>query len=95
MNAPDPIATFMPWLQDDERAMRQRILKARDTSAARAVLKAPSRSADLLWMANEIANERAFAPASMAELGDVVTALERLFSAARAMEIVEMVDARA
>lgn len=85
----DPIKTFMPWVSDAERELRTRILKARDLSAARAVAIAPSEAANIYWAANALANARLFAPAPTAELRDVVTALARLFSAARAIERLE------
>jgi hypothetical protein len=82
----DPVAAFMPWLGENERQLRRRILRCQQTSATSARTAGSDRARGLYWTACEIAGETAFAPASPEHLQDVIATLTRLFMAAGAIE---------
>ena len=99
MNAPalnlsDEIRRFVPWVDDDELALRTRLRKARDLGAVRAVAATGhARSRTLYWMVADVAGEWMLSPASNDDLKDVADAMVRLFMVAGALERLEAPDA--
>ena len=95
MNAPAkmaicPIRLHLPWISDDEHALRMRLFKARDLSALKAVAaEGHDRSRYLYWMVNELANEWLLSPAGKDDLRDLADTLVRLFMVAGALQRLE------
>lgn len=83
---PDPVAAFMPWVEEDERQLRRRVLKCQQISSTRATSATSDRARTLYWIACDIAAETAFAPAKPDHLKDVLATLARMFMAAGAIE---------
>lgn len=85
----DPVDTFMPWIDEEEKALRQRLHRALTISAARAPTAVSKSARALYWQCNLVAAEWAFKRAPAADLEDIANALVRLFMAAGALERIE------
>lgn len=83
---PDPVAAFMPWVEENERQLRRRVLRCQQTASTGAINCTSDRARTLYWIACDIAAETAFAPASQDHLRDVIANIARLFMAAGAIE---------
>ncbi len=84
--APDPVAAFMPWVEDTERGLRRRMLAFQQRAGTRARLCEDDRARTLWWMICDTAASYAFAPASPAILHDLLKTLARLSLCADAFE---------
>ncbi|MEA1015600.1 hypothetical protein [Sphingosinicella sp. LY1275] len=88
----DPVRTFVPWAGDEERKLRQRLLKAQSFASARVMRSRSPKARALLWMIIETAGEWAFAPASCGDLKDVADGLVRLVLVVETFEMLETAD---
>lgn len=89
----DAVAVFAPWAADDERALRLRIHRARDTATAKATRCKHGNARQLLWLAAQLAAERVFARMPNEELKETIENLARLFLVAGWIERSEAPDA--
>lgn len=88
-----PVKVLMPWADGAELALRERLHKARDLSASRAVAAAGyARSRALFWMIADLCTEWVVSPASVADLEDLTNAILRLFMVADALQRLEAPD---
>ena len=85
----DPAWALMPWLDEGERAVRNRLLRAQQYSARRAQLTASKTARTLLWLINETAAAYVSSAASLDLLQDVADTLARLALAANGFERLE------
>lgn len=81
-----PLATFMPWLEENERQLRRRILRCQQLSSTNATLVTDERARGIFWSACDIAAETAFAPVTGDRLRDVLATVTRMFMAANSIE---------
>jgi hypothetical protein len=82
----DPVAAFMPWVEDNERGLRRRLLAFQQRAGTRARTSDNDQARTLWWMICDTAAGNAFAPASPSHLQDVLAALSRLSLSADAFE---------
>ncbi|PSJ42158.1 hypothetical protein C7I55_07950 [Sphingomonas deserti] len=87
--AQDPIQTFLPWANEDERKLRQRLLKAQTYATGLSASATSTRAQGLYRLIVTVAGERAFAPASCDELKDTADGLVRLLMVAQMFERTE------
>ena len=90
---PDPVRIFAPWCDNEERALRLRIHKARDIAQARACRSKHGRARAIYWTAAQLSGAWVFQRVSTEELGDILEALTRLFLVAGTIERLEAPDA--
>lgn len=90
----DPIEAFRPWEDDDKKAVRRRLMNARNIAALRAVRVESDVARRLYWEANGIANRWCFAAANVDNLTDIANAVVRLFLTAGTVERVEGADGK-
>lgn len=83
---PDPLASFMPWIEEDERQLRRRVLRCQQMSSSSARNATSDRARTIYWIACDIAAETAFAPATTDHLKDILATLARMFMAAGSIE---------
>lgn len=83
---PDPVAAFMPWVEDTERGLRRRLLCFQQRAGTRAHIAESDPARTLWWMICDTAASHAFAPSTPAHLQDVLTALTRMSLSADAFE---------
>lgn len=82
----DPLAAFMPWVVDDERSLRRRILTFQQRAGTRARQCEDDRGRSIWWLICDVAAETAFAPALQSHLTEVLENLTRLALCAGAFE---------
>ena len=75
----DAVATFAPWSDANERALRIRIHRARDSATARATRCKHGNARQIYWLAAQLASARVFARMTDAELMQTIENLARLF----------------
>ena len=93
MNAPlDPITVFAPWCGPDERGLRIRIHRARDSATARATRCKHGNARTILWIAAHLAADRVFARMPNEDLKETLENLARLFLVAAWIERTEEPD---
>ena len=85
----DPVDAILPWIDEEERALRQRLHRAWAIGAARATRALSGSARALYWQSAQIASDWTFQPAPAAELKDIADALIHLFKAARTFERIE------
>ena len=86
----DPIDAFMPWVGDEERALRQRLHRAWTIGAAKAAVAVSDNARILYWQASQIASDWTFKRAPAADLKDIADSLVRMFMAAATIERIEV-----
>ncbi len=89
----DAVATFAPWSDANERTLRIRIHRARDSATARATRCKHGNARQIYWLAALLASERVFARMPDADLRDTIANLARLFLVAGWIERTEAPDA--
>ena len=89
----DAVGVFAPWAGADERALRVRIHRARDSATARATRCKHGEARTLYWIAAQMASARVFARMPNEELTDTIDNLARLFLVAGWLERTEAPDA--
>lgn len=88
----DAVGVFAPWAGADERALRVRIHRARDSATARATRCKHGEARTLYWVAAQMASARVFARMPNEELKDTIDNLARLFLVAGWIERTEAPD---
>lgn len=89
MNAPmkvDTLTSMMPWLSDDERKLRQRLLNFQQRAATRARQCRDARARSEWWLACDLAQEAVFAPALKNHLEERLHTIVRIALTAGALE---------
>lgn len=88
----DPIEAFRSWESDEVKAIRRRLLKARNIASARAASSPSQAARRVFWEANEIAAQWLFAPVEAGRLAAIANALVHLFVAAATLERAEIAE---
>ena len=91
MNAPvlDPIEAMRPWGTPAERALRRRLHKSWQLSAAGAARAQSGTARAILWMIAQTASDWTFSGRNEDELKEMADTLVRLFLCANAFEKLE------
>ena len=82
----DPIGLFMPGCTDDERQLRERLLKAREFATAQVVHLRSADARTLTWQLLDTVTTHLYASASLEELEDALSQCLRLSMCARYSE---------
>jgi hypothetical protein len=82
----DPIGQMMPWTAGDERLLRNRLLRAQQYAATRALASTSPTARDLLWLINSTAAAQVTSRGSVEHLRDVADTLLRLTLVANGFE---------
>jgi hypothetical protein len=82
----DPIGLFMPGCTDDERRLRERLLKAREFATARAVHLRSADARIFTWQLLDTVTVHLYASATLEELEDALEHCLRLSMCARYSE---------
>ncbi len=85
----DPIGLFIPGCSDDERRLRERLLKAREIATSRVVGLRSSNARILLWLLLETVTDHLYAACSQEQLRDAADHCVRLFMCATHAERLE------
>ena len=85
----DPIGLFMPWIEESERFLRRRLLKARNLASATAWHCRSEKARTLYWIVNEAAAEWMLTPADPEDLKELADSLVWLFTVAGTFERLE------
>jgi hypothetical protein len=85
----DPAGALMPWATEDQRMVRNRLLRALQFSARRAKQTRSESARQLLWLLNETAAAYVTASATDDDLRDVADTLTRLALVANGFERME------
>ena len=94
----DPIGSLMPWTEGEERNLRNRLLRAQQYSANRALHSTSKTASGLFWLINSTAAAYATAPVSPSagstceDLRDLLAGLNRLAVVADMFERRETAD---
>jgi hypothetical protein len=89
----DAVGVFAPWAGADERALRIRIHRARDSATARATRCKHGDARTIYWIAAQLASARVFARMPNEELKETIDNLARLFLVAGWIERTDSPDA--
>lgn len=89
----DGVDLFAPWAGEEERALRVRIHRARDTAQARAGRSKHGRARTVYWLATQFAGDWVFQRAPIGDLAEVIKGLTWLFLYASLIERIEAPDA--
>jgi len=89
----DLLDTFLPGCSDEERALRERIMRARDLATTRVTSLQSSHARSIAWIIVETATEWVFQPARLEQLRDVANHLTRLLMCAGFAEQMEVGNA--
>jgi hypothetical protein len=89
----DPIRTFMPGVDEEEHALRCRLVKACNIASSRAVMTDHQHARQLFGLIRDVAGYWKLSPASKEQLKQMADTLVRLFVAATAFEQLEAPDA--
>jgi hypothetical protein len=88
----DPIGLFMPWIEESERLLRRRLLRARNLASASACRCRSDQARTLYWMVDDAAAKWVLAPAHAGDLKALVDSLARLVTVAGTFEQLEAAD---
>jgi len=93
MTALDAIGALMPWTDERERFLRNRLARAQQLGAMRARGARSETARSLFWLINETAGANLTSPSSIEGLEDLRAGLLRLFLVADMFERREAPDA--
>jgi len=94
MSAPlDPIDTFMPWADDDEKALRKRVRWMHHAAGARGERSPSGNARTAFWLAAQTASAWTTARANKDELWLVLNTCSQLLMAGNNYELLEGGDA--
>ncbi len=82
----DPIGLFMPGCTDDERRLRERLLKAREFATARVVHLRSADARIFIWLLLDTVTVHLYASATLEELEDALAQCLRLSMCAQYSE---------
>jgi hypothetical protein len=85
----DPIGLFIPGCRNDERHLRERLLKAREIASSRVVHLRSANARILTWLLLETVTEHLYAPVTEDELRDAADQCLRLFMCSQFAERLE------
>jgi hypothetical protein len=74
----DPIGLFLPGCADDERKLRERLMRAREFATSKVVYLRSPNARILTWMLLETVSSHLYASASQEDLRDVISQCLRL-----------------
>jgi hypothetical protein len=74
----DPISLFMPGCDEDERKLRERLLRAREFATSKVVHLRSANARILTWMLLETVTDHLYASATLDELQDIINQCLRL-----------------
>jgi hypothetical protein len=74
----DPIGLFLPGCPEDERKLRERLLRAREFATSKVVYLRSTNARILTWMLLETVSSHLYASASQDDLRDVLDQCLRL-----------------
>ena len=89
MNSPlkiDTLGTMMPWLSEEDRKLRQRLLSFQQRAGTRARQCQDDRARAQWWLACDLAQEMVFAPAPEGHIEERLRTITRIALTAGAME---------
>ena len=89
----DPIGLFMPSIDEGERLLRRRLLRARNLASASACRCRSDQARTLYWVVDDAAAKWVLAPAHPEDLKALVDSLARLVTVAGTFEQLEAADA--
>lgn len=88
----DPIRTFLPGVDDEEHALRSRLVRANIIAAACVFQTKHQHARELFLMVREVAGAWMFAPAAKEQLVGITDTCLGLFKHAREFERLEAPD---
>lgn len=89
----DPMTTFLPGCEGEERALREKIRLQRDIACSRVATLQSEAARVINWLVVDLANAWVFSPATLDQLRDVRAQGLRLLIATNAAERIEAIHA--